>query len=47
MSTPTIAAAASLLTDGGIARLQAGADRLTERTVLSGKIDIAGRAVKL
>lgn len=37
----------SLINDEGIAALQAGADWLTERKVLSGKIDIAGHAVKL
>jgi sulfonate transport system substrate-binding protein len=37
----------SLINDDGIAQLQAGADWLTERKVLSGKIDIAEHAVKL
>ena len=37
----------SLINDEGIAELQAGADWLTERKVLSGKIDIAEHAVKL
>ena len=37
----------SLITDDGIAQLQAGADWLSERKVLSGKIDIADHAVKL
>jgi sulfonate transport system substrate-binding protein len=37
----------SLITDDGIAQLQAGADWLSERKVLSGKINIADHAVKL
>ncbi|UQU66750.1 aliphatic sulfonate ABC transporter substrate-binding protein [Couchioplanes caeruleus] len=37
----------SLINDEGIAALQAGADWLSERKVLSGKIDIAEHAVKL
>jgi len=37
----------SLINDEGIAALQAGADWLTERKVLSGKIDIAEHSVKL
>lgn len=37
----------SLINDDGIAQLQAGADWLSERKVLSGKINIADHAVKL
>ena len=37
----------SLINDEGIAELQAGADWLTERKVLSGRIDIAEHSVKL
>ncbi|WP_041841321.1 aliphatic sulfonate ABC transporter substrate-binding protein [Actinoplanes friuliensis] len=37
----------SLITDDGIAQLQAGADWLSDRKVLSGKINIADHAVKL
>jgi sulfonate transport system substrate-binding protein len=37
----------SLITDDGIAQLQAGADWLSERKVLSGRIDIAEHSVKL
>ncbi|PRY23342.1 ABC transporter substrate-binding protein [Pseudosporangium ferrugineum] len=37
----------SLMNDDGIAQLQAGADWLSERKVLSGKIDIAEHSVKL
>jgi len=37
----------SLINDEGIAQLQAGADWLTRRKVLSGKINIADHAVKL
>ena len=37
----------SLINDEGIAQLQAGADWLSERKVLSGKIKIADHAVKL
>ena len=37
----------SLITDDGIAQLQAGADWLSERKVLSDKINIADHAVKL
>jgi sulfonate transport system substrate-binding protein len=36
-----------LMNDEGISRLQRGADWLTERKVLSGKIDIAQHAVRL
>jgi sulfonate transport system substrate-binding protein len=37
----------SLINDDGIAQLQAGADWLSERKVLSGKINIADHAVRL
>lgn len=37
----------SLIDDDGIAQLQAGADWLTQRKVLSGKITVADHAVKL